>query len=84
MAIVRGNGRLEPARGPWPAGDLLGAGPGEPAARHLYRTEDMPTRLLRWAAGLLSPQRGEWGQAMLGELDHLDAGAGGGGSPPAA
>jgi hypothetical protein len=30
-------------------------------------SEDMPTRLLRWAAGLLSPQRGEWGQAMLGE-----------------
>ena len=35
-------------------------------------SEDMPARLLRWAAGLLSPQRGEWGQAMLGELGHLD------------
>src|SRR6266702_5614807 len=35
-------------------------------------SEDMPTRLLRWAAGLLSAQRAEWGQAMLGELDHLD------------
>ena len=35
-------------------------------------TEDAPTRLLRWAAGLLSPQRAEWGQAMLGELGHLD------------
>ena len=35
-------------------------------------TEDTPTRLLRWAAGLLSPQRAEWGQAMLGELGHLD------------
>ncbi len=35
-------------------------------------SEDMPTRLLRWAVGLLSPQRGEWGQAMLGELDHID------------
>jgi hypothetical protein len=35
-------------------------------------SEDMPTRLLRWAAGLLSPQRGEWGQAMVGELDHID------------
>jgi hypothetical protein len=35
-------------------------------------SEDMPTRLLRWAAGLLSPQRGEWGQAMLGELGHID------------
>ena len=35
-------------------------------------SEDMPTQLLRWAAGLLSAQRAEWGQAMLGELDHLD------------
>jgi len=34
--------------------------------------EDAPARLLRWAAGLLSPQRAEWGQAMLGELGHLD------------
>jgi hypothetical protein len=35
-------------------------------------TEDAPLRLLRWAVGLLSPQRSEWGQAMLGELAHLD------------
>ena len=35
-------------------------------------TEDAPLRLMRWAAGLLSPQRAEWGQAMLGELGHLD------------
>lgn len=35
-------------------------------------TEDAPLRLLRWAVGLLSPQRAEWGQAMLGELGHLD------------
>jgi hypothetical protein len=35
-------------------------------------TEDAPLRLMRWVAGLLSPQRHEWGQAMLGELDHLD------------
>src|SRR5512142_1614483 len=35
-------------------------------------TEDVPLRLLRWAIGLLSPQRAEWGQAMLGELAHLD------------
>jgi hypothetical protein len=35
-------------------------------------TEDAPLRLLRWAAGLLSPQRHEWGQAMLGELGHLE------------
>jgi hypothetical protein len=47
-------------------------------------SEDMPTRLLRWAAGLLSPQREEWGQAMLGELGHLTAGSGGGGSRSAA
>src|SRR5215471_19911120 len=35
-------------------------------------TEDAPLRLLRWAISLLSPQRAEWGQAMLGELGHLD------------
>jgi hypothetical protein len=35
-------------------------------------TEDAPLRLLRWAVSLLSPQRAEWGQAMLGELGHLD------------
>jgi hypothetical protein len=35
-------------------------------------TEDEPLRLLRWAVSLLSPQRAEWGQAMLGELGHLD------------
>ena len=38
-----------------------------PAARG-----DVPERLLQWAAGLLSAQRAEWGQAMLGELDHID------------
>src|SRR5690242_15323902 len=35
-------------------------------------TEDAPQRLLHWAVGLLSPQRAEWGQAMLGELGYLD------------
>jgi hypothetical protein len=35
-------------------------------------TEDAPLRLLRWAVSLLSPQRAEWGQAMLGELGHVD------------
>ncbi|NJC72558.1 hypothetical protein HC031_22970 [Planosporangium thailandense] len=35
-------------------------------------TEDAPLRLLRWAVSLLSPQRAEWGHAMLGELGHLD------------
>jgi hypothetical protein len=35
-------------------------------------TEDLPLRLLRWAVSLLSPQRAEWGQAMLGELGYLD------------
>ncbi len=33
---------------------------------------DAPERLLRWAAGLLSARREEWGQAMVGELDHID------------
>jgi hypothetical protein len=33
---------------------------------------DLATRLLRWAAGLLPPDRDEWGRAMLGELDHVD------------
>ncbi len=35
-------------------------------------SEDAPLRLLGWAVSLLSPQRAEWGQAMLGELGHLD------------
>jgi hypothetical protein len=35
-------------------------------------TEDAPLRLLRWALSLLSAQRAEWGQGMLGELAHLD------------
>ena len=35
-------------------------------------SEDMPARLLRWGVGLLSAERAEWGQAMLGELDYLD------------
>jgi hypothetical protein len=41
--------------------------PAGPAARG-----DVPERLLRWAAGLLSAQRAGWGQAMLGELDHIE------------
>src|SRR5579859_416022 len=35
--------------------------------------DDMPVRLLRWAVGLLSPERAEWGHGMLGELDHIEA-----------
>jgi hypothetical protein len=35
-------------------------------------SEDLPTRLLRWGVGLLSAERAEWGQAMLGELDYID------------
>jgi hypothetical protein len=42
--------------------------PGGPAVRG-----DVPLRLLRWAAGLLSARRAEWGQAMLGELDHIQS-----------
>ena len=34
--------------------------------------DDVPVRLLRWAVGLLSAQREEWGQAMLGELGHIE------------
>src|SRR5579864_1633564 len=34
--------------------------------------EDAPLRLMRWAIGLLAPQRAEWGQAMLGELGHIE------------
>jgi hypothetical protein len=41
--------------------------PADPAV-----PDDMPVRLLRCAIGLLSAQRDEWGQAMLGELDHID------------
>jgi len=41
--------------------------PAGPAVR-----DDVPVRLLRWAAGLLSVRREEWGQAMLSELGHID------------
>ncbi len=41
--------------------------PAGPAVRG-----DVPERLLRWAAGLLSARRAEWGHAMVGELDHID------------
>jgi len=34
--------------------------------------DDVPVRLLRWAVGLLSARRAEWGQAMLGELDYIE------------
>ena len=34
--------------------------------------DDLPLQLLRWATGLLSAQREEWGRAMLGELGHVD------------
>src|SRR5215813_7759849 len=34
--------------------------------------DDAPARLLGWATGLLSADRAEWGQAMLGELDRLE------------
>src|SRR5580692_4634467 len=33
---------------------------------------DVPAVLLNWAVGLLSDERAEWGQAMLGELGYLD------------
>ena len=34
--------------------------------------QDAPLRLVRWTAGLLAPQRAEWGQAMLGELASIE------------
>src|SRR5215471_1389334 len=34
--------------------------------------QDAPLRLTRWATGLLAPHRAEWGQAMLGELGHIE------------
>jgi hypothetical protein len=33
---------------------------------------DLPAQLVAWTVGLFSAQRQEWGQAMVGELDHLD------------
>jgi hypothetical protein len=36
--------------------------------------QDAPLRLMRWATGLLAPQRAEWGQAMLGELGYIEGG----------
>jgi len=42
-----------------------------PAAADPATRDDAPLLLLRWAAGLLPAQREEWGQAMLGELDHI-------------
>jgi hypothetical protein len=35
-------------------------------------TEDAPLRLMRWGIGLMSSQRAEWGQAMLGELGQIE------------
>src|SRR5271156_622912 len=35
-------------------------------------SSDVPAVLLNWAAGLLSDERAEWGQAMRGELVSLD------------
>jgi hypothetical protein len=32
---------------------------------------DAPARLLAWAAGCLTADRADWGQAMIGELEHL-------------
>ncbi len=50
---------------------LLRAARAVPAAQGAR--DDMPVRLLRWAVGLLSPERAEWGHGMLGELDHIEA-----------
>ena len=34
--------------------------------------DDAPARLVGWSVGLLGAQRGDWGRAMVGELDRLD------------
>jgi len=34
--------------------------------------DDAPARLLQWAVGLLAAERGDWGQAMVGELDRIE------------
>ena len=34
--------------------------------------DDVPARLLGWAVGLLSAERVEWGQGMIGELDRIE------------
>jgi hypothetical protein len=49
---------------------LLGS-PRDASAGQAPR-DDLPARLLGWAAGLLPAQRAEWGQAMVGELDNID------------
>lgn len=57
---------------------LLGMGlarfwvPAQAVAADPAAHDDAPARLLRWTVGLLPAQRAEWGQAMLGELDHID------------
>jgi hypothetical protein len=43
------------------------AAPGDPTY-----SQDVPARLLGWGVGLLTTQREQWGQAMIGELDHID------------
>jgi hypothetical protein len=48
---------------------FLGSAQADPAAAAVRG--DLPMRLLRWAASLLSAQREEWGRAMLGELDRI-------------
>jgi hypothetical protein len=35
-------------------------------------SSDVPSVLLDWAVGLLSDERAEWGQAMLGELGYIE------------
>jgi hypothetical protein len=42
------------------------------AGRPVVPVDDVPARLLRGAVGLLSAERVEWGEAMRGELDHID------------
>ncbi|MDT5034831.1 MAG: hypothetical protein QOE03_16 [Micromonosporaceae bacterium] len=41
-------------------------------ARGSTNPVDAPARLLAWAIGFLAADRAEWGQAMAGELEHIE------------
>ena len=43
-----------------------------PSEDRVTERPDVPVRLLQWADGLLSDERVEWGQAMLGELHRIE------------
>src|SRR4051794_30643304 len=55
---------------------VLAVAAGAYRARRLRSANaDIPGAIVGWAAGLLSVDRAEWGQAMLGELGQYTGGA---------